>query len=64
MKNELFANKSHIKIDDLNILVCQFLGADKVSDGNPLLVHRVEVLDVVVKEVVRAGGKHMPLNSI
>ena len=64
MKNVLFANKSDIKIDDLNILVCQFLGADKVSDGDPLLVHGVEVLDVVVKEVVRAGGKHLAFNSI
>ena len=42
-------------MNDLNILFCQFLGADKVCDGDPLLVHRVEVLNVVVKEVVRAG---------
>ena len=33
------------------------MGANKVCDGDPLLVHCVEVLDVVVKEVVRAGGE-------
>ena len=41
-------------INDLNILLGQFLRPNKVCDCDSLLVHRVEVLDVVVKEVIRA----------
>ena len=41
-------------INDLNILLGQFLRPNKVCDCDSLLIHRVEVLDVVVKEVIRA----------
>ena len=41
---------------DLDVLVGQFLGANKTRDCDPLLVHCIEVLHVVVEEVVGAGG--------
>ena len=31
------------------------MGANKACNGDPLLVHGVKVLNIVVKEVVRAG---------
>ena len=46
-------SSTHV-FDDLNILLGQFLRPNKVCDCDSLLVHRVEVLDVVVKEVIRA----------
>lgn len=51
---EVAASKEKTRVEILNILVRQLLGANKVCNGDSLLVHGVKVLNVVVKKVVRA----------
>ena len=42
-----------VRVKVLDIVIRELLRPDKLGDGLPLLVHRVEVVDIKVKIIIR-----------